>query len=246
LELRASPKTQEKLLELAGFDLAIHRGQRSIASLPQKLNISGQEKICEDCKALKHEARIQFEAAQAEMKRADSDVYLVAERIKRDSERLSNTSSAKDAQGLDHEIQSLRKRQSDLEDIQLLVLEKLETAENFYSETESSLKSATEQLEQIQLDLDSQTEALQKEISEQIKRREDLVDGLPRDLLSLYERQRERYGVGASLLVGGVSTASGVTLTESDLNDIRQAPPDAVILCPDSNAILIRESKKEL
>ena len=246
MELRASPKIQEKLLELAGFDLAIQRGHRSIASLPQKLNISGQEKIHEDCKTLKHEAQIQFEAAQTEMNRADSDVHLVAERIKRDSERLSNTSSAKDAQALEHEIQTLRERQSDLEDTQLLMLEKLETAENLYSETESNLKNAAEQLEQIQLDLVVQTEALQREISEQLKKRDDLVEDLPKDLLSLYERQRERYGVGASLLVGGVSTASGVTLTESDLNDIRQADPDAVILCPDSNAILIRESKKEL
>ena len=159
---------------------------------------------------------------------------------------MSNTSSAKDAQALEHEIQTLRERQSDLEDTQLLMLEKLETAENLYSETESNLKNAAEQLEQIQLDLVVQTEALQREISEQLKKRDDLVEDLPKDLLSLYERQRERYGVGASLLVGGVSTASGVTLTESDLNDIRQADPDAVILCPDSNAILIRESKKEL
>ena len=64
--------------------------------------------------------------------------------------------------------------------------------------------------------------------------------GLPEDLVQLYERQRERYGVGVSELRGGVSSASGVQLTESDLQDIRQAADDDVVLCPDSNAILVR------
>jgi predicted nucleic acid-binding Zn-ribbon protein len=66
------------------------------------------------------------------------------------------------------------------------------------------------------------------------------------DLLALYEKQRLRYGSGASLLRGGVSLASGVKLNENDMVSIRAAAPDDVIMCPDSNAILVRTGESGL
>ncbi len=69
---------------------------------------------------------------------------------------------------------------------------------------------------------------------------------MPAELLALYDRQRARYGFGASLLQGGVSTASGVALNNSDLQDIRRAAPDDVVLCPDSDAILVRTAESGL
>jgi predicted nucleic acid-binding Zn-ribbon protein len=65
-------------------------------------------------------------------------------------------------------------------------------------------------------------------------------------LVELYERQRERYGIGASHLRAGISSASGVALTESDLQKIRETPEDTVVLCPDSNAILVRTAESGL
>ena len=49
-----------------------------------------------------------------------------------------------------------------------------------------------------------------------------------------------------TLLQGGVSTASGVTLTGADLQDVRRAAPDDVVLCPDSEAILVRTKESGL
>ncbi len=43
-----------------------------------------------------------------------------------------------------------------------------------------------------------------------------------------------------------MSTASGVTLTNSDLQSIRAAAPDDVVLCPDSDAILVRTPESGL
>jgi predicted nucleic acid-binding Zn-ribbon protein len=66
------------------------------------------------------------------------------------------------------------------------------------------------------------------------------------ELLALYEKQRQRYGSGASLLRGGVSLASGVKLNENDMVAIRAAAPDEVVMCPDSNAILVRTGESGL
>jgi predicted nucleic acid-binding Zn-ribbon protein len=67
------------------------------------------------------------------------------------------------------------------------------------------------------------------------------VSGLPSDLVALYEKQRDRYGMGAARLVGGVSLGSNMKLSPSDLSDVMAAADDDVVLCPDSGAILIRD-----
>jgi predicted nucleic acid-binding Zn-ribbon protein len=81
---------------------------------------------------------------------------------------------------------------------------------------------------------------LDTEIANMTRLRNDIANGLPAELMALYEKQRERYGIGAGLLVNGVSVATGIRLSESDLDTIRHAESDDVLLCPDSNCILVR------
>ena len=42
------------------------------------------------------------------------------------------------------------------------------------------------------------------------------------------------------------TSASGVELTGSDLATVRTAAPDAALMCPDSNAILVRTDESGL
>ena len=76
--------------------------------------------------------------------------------------------------------------------------------------------------------------------------REAIAATVPADLLALYDRQRERYGIGATLLQHRTSAASGVELNASELHQIRQAPDDEVILDPNSSAILVRTEESGL
>ena len=87
--------------------------------------------------------------------------------------------------------------------------------------------------------LDAQRKALATD-------RATIAGTIPADLIELYEKQRARYGIGAALLVRGVSMGSNVKLNESDLSVIRRAAPDDVVLCPDSGAILIRNEESGL
>jgi predicted nucleic acid-binding Zn-ribbon protein len=76
--------------------------------------------------------------------------------------------------------------------------------------------------------------------------RREIASKLPADLLALYERQRARYGTGASLLRGGVSQASGVALNQDEMATVRRAAPDDVLICPSSDAILVRTGESGL
>jgi hypothetical protein len=157
-----------------------------------------------------------------------------------------NTTSSKDAQSLEHELESLNSRQGDLEDIELAIMENLDAAETTLAEiageldtVEAALGGAREQERRQQEELGG----VRRDLEDQ---RGALVGTLPVDLIELYERQRERYGIGASLLRGRVSRASGVTLTELEIQTLRQTSEDEVAMCPTSNAILVRTAESGL
>ena len=64
---------------------------------------------------------------------------------------------------------------------------------------------------------------------------------MPADLLALYEQRRVRgAGVGAALLRQRACSGCNMTLTGSDLDGVRRAAPDDVLLCPECDRILVR------
>ncbi len=246
MALKADPADQALLLDLQELDTRLAQLAHRAAHLPELA-------ILADLASRGDAARVELaikrgavEDIAAELGRVEDDVRVVEERITRDSDRLQNSSSVKDVAALEQELVALRKRLSDLEDIELAVLERQEHAE-------SELAAATAELDEISAsvaaaeaarDAGLATVAAERTTAENA--RAALAERIPADLLALYERQRQRYGVGASLLQHGVSKASGVSLTEDELQSIRAAAPDDVIICPSSDAILVRTAESGL
>ena len=133
-----------------------------------------------------------------------------------------------------------------LEDVELEVMSRVAEAEKTLATSSAATAKAEAELDTARSEAERVRAELGVEQTEWQQQRAELVSSLPGDLVELYERQRERYGFGASLLRRRISEASGVTLTESDLQTIRQAPADEVVICPDSNAILVRTDESGL
>ena len=246
MALSAPPEVQARLLELADIDRALTRARATQAPLADTLHIPSLTAAVEELKGRRHDAFVELEGVRSELARAESDVAMVDKRIATDKERLEHTASAKDAQGLEHELASLMGRRSDLEDIELAIMERLDEAQATEAEIAGDLATAEQALADARSEEHAQSVELAAETFRLGSARGDLVAALPADLVALYERQRERYGQGASHLRAGISSASGVALTESDVQAVRQAPADEVLLCPDSNAILIRTAESGL
>jgi hypothetical protein len=244
--LSATPEVQARLLELADYDQGLARARATSASLATTLHIPTLSSAVEEIRGRRHDAFIELEGIRSELGRAESDVAMVDKRIATDKERLEHTASAKDAQGLEHELGSLVTRRSDLEDIELVIMERLDDAQARAAQIASELATAEEALLAARREEESETARLGAESARLASLRSGLVASMPEDLVALYERQRERYGAGASHLRAGISSASGVALTESDIQTVRQAPADEVLMCPDSNAILVRTAESGL
>ena len=238
--------TQAKLLELLELDTESIVLTRRIGDFEQQL--SGLDSDAEYL-ALVREAESAEDAVDdvnRERDHLESDIAIARARIDRDRDRERTTNDAKELTELEHEIKSLERRIENLEDAELGVLARRD-------EIVARRDEIVRRRDTFHESRDAEGARIRAEIAVATDRhrviassRATLASSLPEELVNLYERQRERYGVGASFLQRGITGASGVQLTPSQLDEIRNTDPDAVILCPDSNAILIRTAESGL
>jgi len=246
MALKAAPDDQALLLDLQALDTKLAQLDHRAKSLPQLAVLAG---IATEVAAARHaslETTGAREDVAAELKRLESDVEVVEARIARDAERLQTSSSVKDVAALEQELAALRKRRDDLEEIELTVMERLEEVETAAAANAAAVTALLEKQGAIEAERDVALGELANERNHAAANRRTIEAKVPTELLALYEKQRSRYGTGASLLQYGVSGANGVKLLENDLQAIRAAAPDDVIICPSSDAILVRTSESGL
>ena len=246
MALTASPDAQRALLDVQAIDNTVHQLAHRKRTLPERAQVDALAAEGEVMREFVVQRSGELEDARIELGRVESDVRLVEARIARDADRLQSSSSVKDIQGLEHELESLRARLGDLEEIELSVMEKVDTLESELASATASLDAHLHSLATAQQARDAALTELDEKVGAAQSQRAAIVVTAPGELMALYEKQRERYGVGASHLRARVSSASGVELTGSDLATVRSAAPDAVLLCPDSNAILVRTDESGL
>ena len=239
--MKADPGVQRELLRVQELDDAIAKATRSIASPTQAKQLAQLEPQAAEIRSRRLAVSGELEDAKAELARLESDVKVVEARMERDADRAQHTASVKDVAALEAELNALRKRRSDLEDIELAIMERIETLEATLAGIDAEASEVGERVAGLEAERAAEVKAWERKRSDAVADRAAIVAALPEDLVALYEKQRARYGVGAARLVGGVSLASNMKLSPSDLADVHSAADDEVVLCPDSGAILIRD-----
>ena len=125
---KAAPAEQLKLLELQGLDAKLKSLFNRRRSLESDSRITDLEAALSVANGELGAAKVAVHDAELELKRAEADVEQVASRIERDEAKLnSGTGLSKDLVALQRDLVSLNKRRSDLEDVELEVLERLDS-----------------------------------------------------------------------------------------------------------------------
>ena len=244
--MKARPEDQLALLTLQERDN--HITQLSHA----RKNIAEQAELAEVTASLREfsqsliAAQGVLEDAKIELSRIEDDVRVVDERIAKDKERESGAASAKDLQALEAELTSLATRKSNLEDIELVVMQSIEDAEVAVADVVVERDAVEARRAALAAAVAAREAEIDAQLVQEQAARSELVASLPADLVELYERQRARYGIGAALLTRRVTGGSGVELTSTDLDAVRTAAPDDVVICPDSSCILVRTNESGL
>lgn len=239
--VKADPRDQRELLRVQELDNAIAQATRAIANPSQAARLAELEPQAAEIRSRRLARSGELEDARAELSRLESDVQVVEARMKRDTERVQQTASVKDVAALESELQALSKRRSDLEDIELTIMERIEGLEAQLAEIDGEAADVDSTIASLEAERTAEIESWERKRRDAVADRAAVASALPADLVALYEKQRGRYGVGAARLVAGVSLASNMKLSPSEMADVRSAADDDVLLCPDSGAILIRD-----
>ncbi|MBK5238761.1 MAG: hypothetical protein JJE28_06590 [Actinomycetales bacterium] len=244
--MKALPEHQKALLVLQSNDNHIAQLAHRRESIPERASlVVVVNKLREFSQVLVTRNGV-LEDAKLELSRIDDDVKVVDERIRRDTERITNSSSMKDVQALESELGSLSTRKNNLEESELVVMQTVEDAESLVAQTLSERDVVDAERITLSAAMAEHEAEIDNERDAEITDRTRIANALPKDLLDLYEKQRARYGIGAALLTRGVSGGSGMKLNETDLNAIRNAAEDDVVMCPDSSCILVRTNESGL
>lgn len=244
--MKAPASEQLILLDLQAADTRLNQLTHAVRTLPQSVALVTLRQETSNARALATSIRGELEDTKIEIARLENDAVTVSARIQRDRDLLLSSGNTKEIQGLEHELNSLLRRQSDLEDIELTVMERQEEIEGRFTGASGRLDDLVVREAGLLAERDVRLGQLTRETEALMKSRAAIAGTISEALLALYDKTRERYGVGAALLTKGISGGSHVALHESDLQAIRAAAADEVVLCPDSNCILVRTTESGL
>ncbi len=182
------------------------------------------------------------------MAKAETDVQLVRDRAARNRARLdAGTGTAKDLQALQHELDSLQRRQSELEDVEIEIMERAEGAEADVTRLEAERAELTAELQAATAARDDALKDYDAERATVAGPRADTVAGVGADLVALYEKIRTQTGgLAAAPLRQRRCGGCQLELNTVEMNRIKAAPDDEVLRCEECRRILVRTSESGL
>lgn len=246
--VKASAETQLRLLELADLDAELGRIDHRRRGLPEVAEVDRIDARDAELRDAIVAAETSEKDLSREQAKAEGDVDQVRARSVRDRERLDagQVSSPRDLEILQSEIASLLRRQSELEDVVLDVMERREAAQNSRDALTAERAELAARRETAAARRDEALGELTEQSQKAADRRVAVVAQVPEDLLALYERMRVQHGVGAAALRGGRCEGCHLTLNTVDLNRIRAAADDEVLRCEECRRILVRTPESGL
>jgi predicted nucleic acid-binding Zn-ribbon protein len=245
--MKADPQAQEDLLELPVVDRKLAQLAKESSTSELKSSATQARAAVVTAEESLVETRTRIKDLEREVARAENDVQTVRTRIARDQQTLdSGAATPKQLTDIQHELESLGRRQADLEDVELEIMERMEEAAAGLTAAESLLAESRTRAEQTAAEWDRRADEIAAETVALESRRAELVGALPAELVALYEKIRDRSGVGAGLLRHGRCGACQLQLSASDLGRVREAAADDVVRCEECGAILVRTEESGL
>jgi len=190
--------------------------------------------------------RIEADTAISDLKRevtkVEDDVQSVRARAERDNKRLlSGGMTPKELQALQSEVEVLAKRQSDLEEIELDAMQRLEDAESVADGVVAEAAVIAAALADVRARVESESGAIEAELAGIVRDRMNATFNLDEALLALYEKLRASNGdSGAAALTRGTCQGCHMSLNPSDLAAIEAKTADEIGRCEECDRILVR------
>jgi uncharacterized protein len=244
--LNADHDDQLRLLDVQGLDAKLDQLAHRRRTLPELAEVARVSSSLTEVADLLVAAQTEESDVRREVAKAEADVEAVRARSARDRQRMDagTVGSAKELEALQHEVQSLARRQGDLEDVELEAMERLESIQARVAELEARKNALTGELTDLHRRRDDAFADIDRDSQYIGGERSRAATGLPEDLLALYSKLRaDQGGIGAAALWQGKCQGCRLQLTPMEIARVRDAPGDEVLRCEECRRILVRTAE---
>ena len=240
--MKASVTDQNNLIELQRIDSAISQANHRLKALPEHQQLVAiQAKLVAGAAELET-AEAELADVAIDLRRSEVEVEQVADRMTKDEARLSGgQASPKELEQLQHELGTLAKRKSELEDGELEIMIRHDGAK----QKVETLKSDEDGLKKLELELNIRLENAKTEIDREIalknSERTLLVPKIDTALIELYEKVKASgSGIGAALLIGNTCDGCRLAINVVEMERIKSLDSEEVLRCEECRRILVR------
>ena len=216
-----SPDLQA-LSRLQGIEERILELKREIASLPKQ--IAEIEKQLESHQRKYEAEKALLTAAQKERKQRDLDIQTAEQKISKLRDQMLQAKNNEQYRAFQHEIEYAQNEIRKAEDRIIELMEESEAHEKNVKRAEAELTTERKQVDAQKADATQRTAADQKELTQLVNERKQLMAGFTPQLTRTYERIRKKYPAGPLLAeaVEGKCRACHMQLRPQYWQDLKQ------------------------
>jgi predicted nucleic acid-binding Zn-ribbon protein len=240
--MQASIDQQSLILELQLLDNEIMQANTKLKSLPEIEQLLHIDKRITAATEEASVVKAETDQIAMELRRGEVDVETVTDRIKKDEARLSSgNATPKELEQLQHEVETLKKRQEALEEIELEIMIRNDAVTARSSTLTTDLASLQTLKDEISGRLQSATNEINKVIADKNTARNLVAGKIEKALIDLYEKIRGNAGgVGAAALVGNKCNGCNLAINAVEMDRIKSLAKDELLRCEECRRILVR------
>lgn len=239
--MKAEVVQQRSVLELAAIDADLSRLDHRTKHLDEQQRFEAVQSEHREANDRLATVGIALEDLEGQIAKFEGEIDSVRQREDRDRALLDGgTVDVKHIAELQHELESLQRRQGSLEDSLLEIMEHRERLQTDRADQLTRIDELQVALATAGTARDEVMTSIDQSRHQAASRRDELIASLDPELATLYERQLARGGVGAGQLQGRRCGACRIEIDRGELARISAAPDDEVLRCPECAAILLR------
>lgn len=233
----------DSLLGLQEIDTKLDQLRHRREALPERGELKAAQDSVASTEALVSATFAELSEIRSAEKLAEDEASSVEQKAA-EAERMlygGTVTAAKELEAYQADLASLKARQSDLEDTAIELLERSEPLEATLARHRLSLEHAKATAADVGERLGRAEDGVDDEIHEVSASRSQYLEGLAPDVIEQYVALRRSLGgVGVARLVKSRCDGCHLEIPSAQLEEIRRAPDDEIVNCPECGRILVR------
>jgi len=231
----------EALWELQQIDTALHQLQRRLTRLPEAATFADAESKLAEHRAAMSAAGKQLSEAETTIETIERESEVLTAKRTRLEQQLKIVTETRQADALNHEIETLNAHRDELDDRELEAMEQQSDAEQRLAELAANEDTVVAMMEAASAQLEVAKGAGADEEVEMTAKYEAARALLTSEERDLYDARRARHdGIGIAKLQGLRCDGCHLDLSRAEVDQLKALPPDELADCPQCGRVLVR------